>query len=386
MTITIDISPAANGKAGLGRYAHALTRALSDQSPDNVHLFANLAEGAHIPSDLSDLPRTTIQMGYKGWRMAVLMGQIATLRFDKLLPRSTKLFHATEHLLFPTRRIPTVLTVHDLIFKLFPEYHKRLNYWYLNAAMPIFAKRADHVIAVSESTKRDLITHYKLPPEKITVIYEAAAPHFKPQSSEAIQAVKAKYSLPDQYLVTVGTIEPRKNLARLVEALAVLRNDWPSLHLVVVGSDGWMTDYFYDTLRDLEAGEAVRQPGYVPDADLPALMAGAACSVTPSLYEGFGLPVLEAMATGVPVVCSNRSSLPELAGDAALTFDPESVPEMVQAVSRILSDRSYAQTAVQQGLQRVAAFTWQKAAAQTWAVYQNLLQQDTGTGSLRSHR
>ena len=225
-----------------------------------------------------------------------------------------------------------MLTVHDLIFKLFPEHHKGLNYWYLNAAMPLYVKRADHIIAVSECTKRDLMEHYGTPEEKITVIYEAAAPHFVPQTPERIEDVRAKYNLPERYLITVGTIEPRKNLARLVEVLSILRRDDPDLRLVVVGALGWLTESFFAAIERFGQWDAVIRPGYVPDDDLPAMLAGATVAVTASLYEGFGLPVLEAMACGAPVACSATSSIGEIAGDAALTFDPTDVDEMVEKI------------------------------------------------------
>lgn len=379
MQVSIDISPAVNGKAGLGRYAQSLALELVRQHPQSIHLFSNIADDGELSEVFADTPRTTIKMGYKPWRLAILSGQITSMRFERLLPKGIELFHSTEHLLLPTRRIPAVLTVHDLIFKLFPEYHKRLNYSFLNFAMPIFARRAEHIIAVSQSTKDDLITHYRIPEDKITVIYEAAAPHFEPPSEEQLKHVQQKYSLPNQYVVTVGTIEPRKNLARLVEAVARLRIDWPDLYLVVVGSDGWLTDYFYDALAKNDAYSFVVRPGYIPDEDLPALIAGAQVSVTPSLYEGFGLPVLEAMAVGVPVACSNVSSLPEIAGDAAVFFDPYSVDAIMAAIQQIMQYDDLSREMIQRGMSRASEFSWERAAQETWAVYKKVLQHNTAT-------
>ncbi len=380
MHVSIDVSPAVNGKAGLGRYALSLAEALHTAYPHQTHMFANIAEALPFPPELAAAPRTTVQVGYKPWRLAVLTGQFLTMRFDRLLPKEIDLFHSTEHLLFPTRRIPVVLTVHDLIYKLFPEYHKRLNYWYLNIAMPVFVKRAEHIIAVSESTKADVVQHYQVNPSKITVIYEAAAPHFVPQSAEKIAAVRESYALPKQYIVTVGTIEPRKNLARLVETLRRLRAQWPDLHLVVVGSDGWLTDYFYQAVERTGMQAYIIQPGFIPDDDLPAVIAGAQCAVTPSLYEGFGLPVLEAMAVGVPVACSNTGSLSEVAGEAANLFDPTRTDAIVEAVAAVLSDKGRAAAMRQAGLAQASRFSWERTATETWQVYQFVLQQNTATG------
>jgi len=370
MKVSIDVSPAVNGKAGLGRYAKTLAEALHEAHPGQVQLFANLGNSGRFPQELHMIPRSTVKLGYKGWRMAVFAGQILQMDYARFIPPGTQVFHATEHLLTPVRNIPSILTVHDLIYKLLPEHHKRLNYWYLNSAMPIFVKRAAHIIAVSESTRQDLIRHYGTPGENISVIYEAAAPHFAPQLPDVIEAVRKKYNLPDNYLVTVGTIEPRKNLDRLVEVLSHLRRDDPMLHLVVVGADGWLTEGFYDAIARESAGDWVIRPGYIPDADLPAVICGAVCSVTASLYEGFGLPVLEAMSCGVPVACSETSSLGEIAADAALTFDPESVSDMVQAIRDILQDETLRQDLSKRGLERSREFSWKKTAQETWAVYE----------------
>lgn len=368
MLATIDISPAVNGKAGLGRYAVSLAEALAAEYPGEMHLFANTTSHARWPPALTSLPRTTVRAGYKPWRLAVLAGQIAYMGWDWLLP-GPQVFHSTEHLLVPLRGTPTVLTVHDLIFRLFPQHHKRLNYWYLNLAMPLFVRRADYIIAISETTKRDLIRLYGTPEDKIRVIYEAAAPHFKPQPPATVAEVRLRYGLPERYLLAVGTIEPRKNLARLVEALAILRRDDPALRLVVVGAEGWLTGGFHEAIEEQGQQDAVIRPGYIPDDDLPAFYTGAAVTVMPSIYEGFGLPVLEAMACGSPVACSQTSSVGEIAGDGAATFDPRDVESIATTLRRLLDDADLRAMLVERGVRRAAGFTWERAARETWAVY-----------------
>lgn len=371
MRITLDVSPAVNGKAGLGRYAATLAAALAAQHPGEVHLFANVTGAGRWPEALDGLPRTSVRVGYKPWRMAVLAGQATRAGWDRMLPRPA-VFHATEHLLLPLRGTRSVLTVHDLIYRLFPAHHKKLNYAYLNLAMPLFVRRADAIITVSEATRRDLMRLYGTPADKITVVYEAAAPHFCPQPPERVAAVCTRYGLPDRYLLTVGTIEPRKNLARLVEALSILRRDDPALRLVVVGAKGWLVEGFFQAIEQHGQQEAVILPGFVPDDDLPALVAGATVSVLASLYEGFGLPVLEAMATGAPVACSSTSSVGEIAGDAALTFDPESTERITEALRALLADADLRQALRERGFTRAAEFSWERAARETWGVYERL--------------
>jgi len=375
MAIYIDIAAAVHGRAGLGRYAESLARALVARDPARFALFFNRGGEVTPPGALAGLeaiPTRCVRAGYKPWRMAVWLGQLARLSFDRLLP-GAELYHATEHLLMPLRRVPTVLTVHDLIFHIFPQHHKRLNYWYLNAALPLYCRRASAVIAVSEATKADLVRLYGLDPAKITVVHEAAEPHFTPALPDQVQAVRARYQLPDRYLLHVGTIEPRKNLDRLLDALHRLRAGGEDVRLVIVGSKGWLYHSFFQRLEDLALGDAVAMPGYVPDADLPAVYSGARLAVMPSLYEGFGLPVLEAMACGTPVACSHTSSLPEVGGDAARYFDPTDVATMADAIQAVWNDQSLRESMRQAGLARAARFSWARAADETLAVYQRLI-------------
>ncbi len=369
--IYIDISAAVHRRAGLGRYAAGLTRALVAANPDLYGLFYNRERGVEPLPGLEHLPARTVALGYKPWRTSVWLGQLARLGFDRLIPGAT-LFHATEHLLLPLRSVPTVLTVHDLIFRHLPQHHKPLNRWYLNATMPLYCRRAGHVIAISECTKRDLVAAYGLPPEKVTVVHEAADPRFRPQPADLVAAVRARYHLPERYLLFVGTIEPRKNLARLLEAFEAIHADGLSDGLVIVGRRGWLYDDFFTRLEQSPVREAVIFPGYVPDADLPAIYAGAQACVFPSLYEGFGLPVLEAMACGTPVVCSNTSSIPEIAGEAALYLDPGDVVEIIETTRRLLRDAALQEETRARGLSQAARFSWERTAQETRRVYRAL--------------
>ncbi len=370
--IYIDVSSAVHAKAGIGRYAESLARALIARQPERFALFYNRGKGTVPPRGLEDVPRRTVRAGYKPWRMAVWLGQLAGVGFNRLFP-DAELFHATEHLLPPLDGVPTVLTVHDLIFKLFPQHQKRLNYWYLNATMPLYCRRAGAIITVSRCSRDDIVRHYGLDPAKVVVIYEAASPEFTPPPPAAVEAVRRRYGLPERFLIHVGTIEPRKNLIRLVEALQRLRDEGVVIPLLLVGGKGWLYGDFFRRLEALEVREDVRLTGYVPAADLPFLLGAATVAVMPSVYEGFGLPVLEAMACGTPVVCSGTSSLPEVGGEAALYFDPYDVAAMAEAIRRVWADADLRAEMRQQGLQQAARFSWERAAAETEKVYNRLL-------------
>ena len=371
--IYIDVSAAVHARAGLGRYSERLAQAVTAHDKQHQYgLFYNRGADGILPATLKHLPARHIRAGYKPWRMAVWMAQLAGLGFNRLVPDAT-LYHSTEHLLMPLRGVPTILTIHDLIFKLFPAYHKKLNYHYLNWAVPLFCRNASKIITVSQASKQDIVTHYGIEAAKIAVIQEAAAENFKPASAAQVAAVRQKYKLPEQFLVHLSTIEPRKNLSRLLDALKILRRDRPNLQLILVGAKGWLYDDFFAKIEREGLNEAVHALGWVPDEDLPAVIRAATLAVQPSLYEGFGLPLLEHMASDQVVAASNRSSLPEVGGDAAAYFDPENASDMAAVIGRILSDPAEQQHRRALGRAQAARFSWERAARETVAVYDEVL-------------
>jgi len=372
MSIYFDMSAAVHGDPGLGRYADSLGRALLQVHGESISLFYYGDAGIQPPPGLEDVPRRVVTAGRKPWRMAVGLNQLLRRPMDHLLP-GARLYHATEHLLLALRHVPSVLTVHDLIFRIFPRYHKLQNYVYLNLAVPLFCRRAQAIIAVSERTKQDLVRLYRLPPDKVTVIYEAAAPRFVPQSPEKVAQVRARYGLPERYLITVCAIEPRKNHAGFLRAFETLCREDPGLSWVIVGSKGWLYEGFFAALERSPVREQVNLPGYIEDGDLAAVYAGALAFVFPSFGEGFGLPPLEAMGCGTPVASSDAFSLPEVGGDAARYFDPHETEQMVEALRPILAEPDLRAEMRERGLAQAAQFSWQKAAEETWSLYQTLL-------------
>jgi glycosyltransferase involved in cell wall biosynthesis len=235
--------------------------------------------------------------------------------------------------------------------------------------MPLFVRAADAIIAVSGQTRRDLIELYNVPAAKIHVIYQGIDERFAPIGPAGIDTVRQRYGIERPYWLMVGTLEPRKNHAAALRALARLKaNGFPHC-LVVAGGAGWLFDPIRTLVGELGLSDDVIFTGRVPDADLPALYSGADCFLMPSLYEGFGFPVLEAMACGTPVVCSNSSSLPEVAGDAALMVDPEDDGALAAAVGRLLAEPDLRSQLRQRGEQQAAGFRWQECAAQTVQVY-----------------
>ena len=354
-------------RAGLGRYAHELLDALVAQGEHQYFAFYHQRGEAHLIPPIDRLPRLTTSLSVRPWRLRVALAHFAGRGMDGMFP-GVDVFHAAEHLLPRLRRIPSVFTLHDLIFRFDPGSHKPLNIAYLKTMMPRFLRRADAIVAVSECTKRDAIRVYRVPPGKIRVIHEGVDRRFQPLDDPVQRdAVRRKYDLPDRFVLHVGTIEPRKNLPLLFDALSAPTME--HMQLVVAGKTGWLTEPIFARLKESRAGERVLFIGFVPDEDLPALMSAASLLVMPSKYEGFGLPVLEAMACGTPVVASNTSSLPEVGGDAALYAPPDDPASWAEAIGRVIGDEALRASMREKGLRQAARFRWDVAAQETAEVY-----------------
>ncbi len=268
---------------------------------------------------------------------------------------------------------PSIVTVHDLGYEHFPEAHPARERWYLRWSTRRHVRVATRVIADSQATKNDLIRLYGADPERIHVVYPALDSDFRPEFDRNRQlTVRRSYGLPDQaeYIFHVGTLQPRKNLERLIEAFALVRRELPrrQLFLILAGSPGYQSRLLYDKVRALGLEGVVRFPGFVRVHDLPALYAAASCYAFPSLYEGFGFPILEAQASGVPLVCARASSLPEVAGEGALYFDPLSVEAMAAALIRVLTDADLRARLVAAGQANLTRFSWPQAARAILAV------------------
>lgn len=265
--------------------------------------------------------------------------------------------------LFPGR---AVVTVHDLGYLHFPQAHPERERRYLDWSTQFSAKRATHILADSKATKHDLITHYHIPADKIHVVYPGHDESLQAVTHDTtIAAVKAKYGIQKDYLLFLGTLQPRKNIGRLIQAFQQCQAERHfDLQLVLGGKKGWLFDEAW-----LANTKDVHLTGYIDDADVAALYSGAAGFIFPSLYEGFGFPILEAMRCQTPVVCSNTSSLPELAGDAAIYVDPADVDSIAAGMIQLVELTGIERTAmIQRGVARLDHFTWEKTARQTLAV------------------
>lgn len=266
-----------------------------------------------------------------------------------------------------------VATIHDVIPYVHPETSSRLDWLIYRFWLPLAVRRLDAVITDSQQSKADIVQYLPVSPEKVTVIPCAANKRYRPMTIEEITPALARHGLDFPYILYVGSIAARKNLPRLLEAYAQLRQWSTQWRLVIVGARKWKSSPVYETVQRLNLAEYVHFTGYVEEEDLPALYNGADLVTFPSLYEGFGLPVLEAMACGTPVVTSNSSSLPEVAGDAALLVEPTDVAAIAAAMRQLLEDKTLALELRARGLARAAQFSWERTARETIAVYEKVL-------------
>jgi glycosyltransferase involved in cell wall biosynthesis len=269
---------------------------------------------------------------------------------------------------------PSVVTIYDLSFLLYPESFKRAKRFYLGLFTRLSARRARRIIAISESTKRDVVRLLGVSPDKVEVVYCGIVEAFRPLAEDQVAAFRSERGLPERFILFVGTIEPRKNVTRLIEALADLRFAICDLRLVIGGAKGWFYQDVFARVEELGLEGQVVFPGYIPVSELPLWYNAAELFVYPSLYEGFGLPPLEAMACGTPVVAANTSSLPEVVGEAGLTVDPLDVEGLAEAMRRALGDGALRQEMRERGLERAKGFSWTKTAQETVQVYQRAME------------
>lgn len=268
-------------------------------------------------------------------------------------------------------RLKTIVTVHDLGAEFLAQYHQFPQKLYLNWSTEFVARHATHLIAVSEATKKDLIKQMKVDPKRITVVPEAVEQSlfYKREANEIMQ-VKKELGITKPYLLFVGTIQPRKNLLKLIEAFSKLENK--DLELVLAGKPGWLFEEIYEAPKKFRVDDRVKFVGYVKDDQLPALYSGAEVFVFPSLYEGFGLPILEAMSCSTPVLTSNVSCMPEVAGGNAVVINPNKTSEITAGIERLLKDKSLRQKLSESGRNWAGNFTWERAAEETIKVFEKV--------------
>ena len=274
----------------------------------------------------------------------------------------------------PLAPCPVVATIHDLSFEHLPETFNRRSRAQLRLTVRRTARKAAQILTLSEFSRRDIVDTYRIAPDRVSVTPAAASSHFKPIEDETeLRKIREIYGIERDYILSVSSIQPRKNLIRLIEAYSCLRGLRPEgklPQLILVGKRGWLDNETFRAAQRHSANNDIAFTGYVAENDLSALYSGATCFVYPSFFEGFGLPVLEAMQCGAPVIAGNRTSIPEVVGNAGLLFDPFDANSLVQALTRVLDDSEYRAALRIQGLERAREFDWKQTARMTLQAYE----------------
>lgn len=373
MRIGIDAKVLTSQTNGIGRYATNLVRSLlvvsagSDPALEFV-LFTGPQTSRRLLDTLS---------GTYGEHFCALGSSV--LRSLVSLPlgivrQQVDVFHGLDHIGLPLffKRGKYVITVHDVISVIFPHLFTLKHRLVVRTGLARVARQADMVIVPSYAVKQDVQQYLRIPEDRLVVIPNGCEAQFRPVGDpKHLNRVRTKYGLPALYILFLSTLEPRKNVTTLLRAFARLRHMHvdPALHLVIAGARGWRDTAIFHTVKTLDLEQAVLFPGFIAEEDLPALYCGAVLFVFPSLYEGFGLPVLEAMGCGVPVVASNTSAMPEVAGDAALLVNPRDVEDMAAAMADVVHNTSLREHLRQKGLVRAQSFSWEVTARKTLDLY-----------------
>ena len=295
----------------------------------------------------------------------------------EMLTHPPDLLFVPAHVVPPVHPTHALVTVHDLGYRVFPGAHPRRQRLYLDLSTRWNVKVASHVLVDSAATRDAVIEAYGVPAARLTVAYPGFDRTLHPVRDEAaLASVRHTYGIPGPYCLFMGRIQPRKNLVRLIEAFARILSDHPGLNLVLAGPEGWLTKSIHQTVDALGLAARVHFPGYVAEEDKAALISGARVFVYPSLYEGFGFPVLEAQSCGVPLLTSRTSSLPEVAGEGALLVDPLDVTAMASGLNRLLSDVDLQRTLVAAGMRNLTRFSWESTAEVVSAVIREMLRTD----------
>jgi glycosyltransferase involved in cell wall biosynthesis len=378
--VAIDYTAAVNQSAGIGRFVRSLIAALGQLDVENQYLLIHAAPNGLTEPSFPDGPN----FRHRNLRLPQRYLDIVWQRLGLPLPVDwltgpVDLFHSPDFVLPPVQAASSLLTVHDLAFLVYPECADARLRAYLERAVPRSVARADFVVTDSENTRRDVIRLLGVRPERVAVVYGGVDPSFRPIDDPVrLRALRERLGVGEApFILAVGVIEPRKNLVRLFEAFERLRDrlherQAAAVKLVVVGRRGWLWEDILARADRSPWRDEIIFPGFVPESELATLYSAAAVLAFPSLYEGFGLPILEAMACGTPVVASNSSSLPEVLGEAGLPVDPNDVDGLAAALELALLDEPLRAKLRQRGLAQAARFNWPAAARRLLQVYRRL--------------
>jgi len=372
MRIAID-ARMGHTRVGIGVYVRGLLNGLAKiDKINNYYIIINKNKKENFVPIQDNFHKIYTRVTYSDylrrdfWEQAYLPLKLPKAKID--------IYHGPNFTLPLFSRAKKIVTIYDMTLFITPEAYKRLSRFRVQWLLKLSAKKANKIIAGSENTKRDIIEILKLPNEKIKVIYIGIDDIYRPIADKyKLGNIKNKYKIDSKFILHVGSLQARKNIPRLIEAYSKLPMELLAKYqLVIAGKRSWKVEEILAKVKQLGLNDKVVFTGFVDDNDLPLLMNAANLLVFPSLYEGFGIPPLEAMACETPVVASNTSSIPEVVGDAALLFDPYNIKEMTKAINRALTDVKLRNKLRKRGFERIKQFSWEKAARETLQVYKEV--------------
>lgn len=378
MRIAIDYAAAVNQRAGIGRLVRNQVMALAEVDHENSYtlVYPRPNPGA-VPvfPEAANFARRQVPLSERALTVLWHRAHVPLPPADWLSGR-VDIYHSPDFVLPPVRHARTILTVHDLAFLLYPECADDQLRAYLESVVPSSVRHADFVVADSENTRNDVVVLLGVSPERVEVVPGGVEPRFAPVTDTAqVNRARLRLGVGDApFILAVGVLEPRKNLPLLMDAFALLRSEGlvPDHRLVLAGGRGWLVEGILEHREQSPVRDDILLPGFVEDDLLPAVYTIADVLAFPSLYEGFGLPVLEAMACGTPVVASRTSCIPEVAEGAAILVDPQHADELARAIERVVTDRELGASLRARGLERARQFTWRAAAERLLAVYERV--------------
>ncbi len=382
MKIAFDAQPLLSGtKSGVGFCEDGLVTALLKQYPENEYVLEYFSLRNHgvkeeILKKYTEKKAVLAPCKWFPGSLYRMASAFLPVPYAMMFPKKKQLTHFFNYYIPPFVRGKKVVTVHDMVVKACPETVRKKTLWFLRRTLRASIRRADHIVTDSEFSKKEILKYYHVPKDKISVVYCGVDfDRFKPlEDKELLNKVKEKYGINKEYFLYLGTLEPRKNLVRLVQAYAEAKEgkeDFPCL--VLAGGKGWMYEEIFHTVQNLGLEQDVLFTGYVADEEVSVLMAGAFAFCFPSIYEGFGMPVLEAMACGTPVLTSKDSSMEEIAGEETVLVDAMSVEDIIQGLVWLFEDAELRMKLSEQGLSKVKEYTWEAGAKQLMQVYEELV-------------
>jgi glycosyltransferase involved in cell wall biosynthesis len=385
MRIAIDVVPLMKPKAGIASYIFYLLSQFIKNAPENDYYLCDMLWGQRFynligrKKDLPNMIRFLENMSRIAFPLQIT-ARIAYMWYAKMIREAVRveemdLFFGPSFKGIFRKAFKTVITIHDMSHEYYPETVNQIILNALKKELPQTAQNAHAIIAVSQNTKKDILKFLKIPENKVKVIYHGVDEQFRPiNDKELLDVIKKKYDLPPRFILYVGAIQPRKNISGIIRAYRILRKD-PNFkhHLVMAGGVGWKNKDIYRLVEELGLKNQIKFSSYIETTDLPAIYNLSEVFVFPSFYEGFGFPVLESMACGVPVITSNVSSLPEIGGNAVVYVNPHSVEEIADAVRMVLSDEALRNRCTLEGLERAKLFTWEKCGNETLKTFEEAL-------------